>query len=456
VSIGSASENSEQVAGIDGWVIKFIKENPIKAFSSTTITAGFLFLLIFFGRIEYMPDMVLSDSISVLYAVASLGLLISVYTMFVMVMPGFALSAVKNKVWKVSDLHVCCVSLAASLIWVVWLSWFFETPWIDDENIICVVLSTGLIVVFLSWFGVFWSCRKGQGQPGWVKGKVCCLRNPGWFFLGSCAVTFVISVSMILPLFFIGLFGAQGDVRSAVGGDLVLMLALPILAVAGVAALIACVKSEDVVVVAAIVAPLLLVMVLSVTRSFSAIPEMAVRVLGLGEISAARLVVSRETCDEINRGVGQTVCFSVPDERVSVICPVIIKSRIGSQVVLDFAALSVERQHAANEKSDHKGERESARLVWLTTSGAVDGKSGKRIARRVFLEKSKILVWRPLPRIFEGDKQDENLKEKSSPYVGASLAGNWRDDSRGEGKDEKEAFNSLFSGICGDGGAQAA
>jgi hypothetical protein len=194
---------------------------------------------------------------------------------------------------------------------------------------------------------------------------------------------------------------------------------------------------------------------LSATGSFSAIPAIVVRVLSLGDISAARLVVSGDACNQINGAVGQQVCAS-DSSGASTICPVIIRSRIGSDVVLEFAELAAEKiDHKPVERKMLGKVRDLApqgtgrvnadhRFFWITTDGAVDGKSGVKISRRVILEKSNISAWRPLTSIFERDRRAGPVAEHSAPYVGAAMAVLWGNGGKALG----DGWERFFSENC--------
>ncbi|MTD33066.1 hypothetical protein [Paludibacterium denitrificans] len=56
----------------------------------------------------------------------------------------------------------------------------------------------------------------------------------------------------------------------------------------------------------------------------------------------------------------------------------------------------------------------------MTTQGEIEGKTGRRINRRIILDKSKLLSWQPLSSIDEADA--ENLKNAYiTPHVATWL-----------------------------------
>jgi hypothetical protein len=195
-----------------------------------------------------------------------------------------------------------------------------------------------------------------------------------------------------MSLIFIGLVGASGDIRSASNTHAATQLLLLTVVIAFSAAVIGAVRSSDTVKVSAILAPGLLFLVLNFTGSFTAIPAMAMRVLGQGEIGAARIVVSGKTCREINETLGQRVCDEEAKEDATAVCPAMIKSRIGSQMVLDFAPIAM-------DVSDIN----KPQLVWVTSEKKMSEQAGPSIVRRVILDKAKIISWQPLRTLGERD-----------------------------------------------------
>jgi len=433
--------------GFGSWLLCFIKENPFKFFSAVVWSAGFVLLLVFFGRIRYMPDMTLSDIASVLYAMASLGLFISFYVMFLLAIPGAALSLLKNNLWNVNKAHLFILPFTSSLVLVLALGYYLNL-WFS-RNLLCLLALVGAVILILPMFGAFSSCNWPDFEfVGSVKDKSLRRGNFKRYYIFSLLEVMALIVIMAFPLFFVILMGTNGDIRTAPDYMVLIVLFLILLAVSVVATLISSVKPGGALYLSCLVVPLLFFYVMSATGSFSVIPFMVVRVLNLGEISAARIVVDKKTCDEMNGALGQKVCSPTAGADVASICPVIIRSRIGSQVVLDFAALAVERKSL--ETDDHVGlesKHESA-LVWVTTRGAIDGKSGHGVARRVILEKGKILAWQPLPAILERDEQDRSLQESSAPLVGAAIFLKEALGKENKNNNEESILNRNFPNEC--------
>ena len=132
-------------------------------------------------------------------------------------------------------------------------------------------------------------------------------------------------------------------------------------------------------------------LVLSATGNFSVFSVIAVQLLGVGEINAARVVVSGKGCQEVNEALGQRVCMDRGDDKATSICPVTIRARIGSQVVLEFAPLVVHTDEATRMKS----------VLWAASVREDGATQERKLVRRVIIDKARVLGWQPLPGLGE-------------------------------------------------------
>jgi len=126
----------------------------------------------------------------------------------------------------------------------------------------------------------------------------------------------------------------------------------------------------------------LLLLLLMLVGNFSGIAMLPISMLSQGEINTARIVVSQAGCQEINLALGESVCPVSESDVPAAICPVMLRSRIGSQAVLEFAPIQV---------SD-----EEKRLAWVSASKAEGADKERNLVRRVIIDKAKLLSWQPL------------------------------------------------------------
>ena len=377
---------------------QYLMENPLKFASSAILMWGMGLLLTFFLRIRYMPEVNLESVSSVLYAVAVLGLVISAYTMLALIAPGLALANVKETFGRYAKPHLTCICIGAAAVLILQLVQAFGFISLSEG---WNWTASGLIVLCAAGVASVWSQRmppasgpSSEPAPGTHRWSPKVNHKAG--FVASVAVTIYISGVLIFSLLFVAIIGMGGDIRTASNGWAVSQLVMLLILITACAFAIALSKAADRIKIAFVVAPTLLFMILVVTGSFSSIPAMAMKALGQGEISIARIAVTGSTCREINQTLGQRVCAEADKDDIVAVCPVMIKSRVGSQVVLEFAPI---RADAKDAQSIH----------WTTTKNKTDNNPGQALTRRVILDKAKMLSWQPLQTISE-----QNIDDNSS------------------------------------------
>lgn len=397
-------------------VSQLITENPFKVLSIGALCWGSLLLFVFFNRIGYMPDVNIESIISVLYALSLLGFTVSVYTMIVMVLPGLFLAQAKTVTEGISLGHLICICMGAALIWAICLcnildvkivSWHISdlSAWISGIAITLVAPIIGMLITHR------FPPEKSTGAEGKTpKSKKWNQNDNKWkIYFWSVGSLFGLFILLLISLLLIGVLGLEGSIKTATVWQATIQIIMLTFLIAFVSALIAGAKPTETAKITLIFAPSVLFVVLSVTGSFSAIPMIAVKSLQLGEISAARIAISGKTCNEVNQALGQKVCVSGGADAPTAICPVSIKSRIGGQIVLEFSRLA-----------DNIDDKKNHHVNWVTTQGEIEGKTGRRINRRIILDKSRLLSWQPLRGIDGADI--ENLKNAYiTPHVATWL-----------------------------------
>ncbi|KQW45567.1 hypothetical protein ASD88_11740 [Pelomonas sp. Root662] len=343
--------------------------NPIKVLSVAALLFGGLLLLVYFARIEFLPDINLEAAPSLLYATALMGLLIVSFAAASMVMPGLLLAYWRD---DAAESHFSDVLIAAALnalTWGVALSWLFGQ--LGGITALCITAALWCASMVL-W--VRWIASRQPRASGFYRHA---LNRLGARWLLPAAFS---ALLMVTPVAFIFAFGLRGDIVYASNAQAIGRLVLLVLAASTV--FISLSQSGSRIRTAAFLAALLLFLVFAATGSFSAASVMVVGKLGLGEYTAVRAVVSGKTCRQINLALGQAVCRETADEDATVICPAVLRSRIGSQALLEFAAMSIERSGT------------NASLAWQSIPEQRD----KPVHyRRVVLDKAQLLTWSSVP-----------------------------------------------------------
>lgn len=345
-------------------LLDYALENPVKALSATVLAYGIAVLFAYFVHIRFLPDVDLEAATTLLYAAALMGSLLTGYIAFTLVMPGLLLAAGRDGRADITDRHVWLVAVLSSVIWALILSglllgapkWLWWTASSVTLGVVAVAIIRAHIV------------ESHGGPSAWWR------RRYLWVLASTAACLFM----MTLPVAFILMLGQHGDIRYAntVRGGLTLVFVTIVLAL--MAGSLGTLEARQRWVAALLLAPLMLVALCIVMGSFSAISVIVVNRLGLGEQRAVRAVVSGKTCRHINLALGQVICREGPEDEPSAICPAVLRSRIGSQVLLEFGAMSVE----ANDGR--------AALEWQSLQPEPDKPAR---FRRVVLDKGLLLAW---------------------------------------------------------------
>jgi hypothetical protein len=358
---GNGAARNDAVQGYLKRLLDYAIDSPAKTLSLTVLTYGGLLLLVYFGRIGFLPDVNLDAVASVLYAVALVGLLLAGYTATTLVMPGLLLGG-----------NVDEANLPRN--WVGWVAAASAVLW-------CLI-----VLGLLSDFSVWVWCAMAVAAViaaltmAW-RGRHMLVHNPKpWVW--AALLTVVCSLLMAVPMALLSALSLYGDLVRAANWKAGIALVSMAIGIAATAWLVATTERPRRWKVALILAPSGLFIFSMLTGSFSAISVIAVNKLGLGEYHFVRAVVSGKTCKVVNEALGQTVCDpKAEDDAPTTICPAQLRSRIGSQVLLEFSGL----------KLDKSGEL--TRLVWAAPASLqVDAKE-EPYFRRVVLPKDQLLTW---------------------------------------------------------------
>lgn len=381
---------------------QYILDNPLKSASATILSWGGLLLLIFFLNIGFMPDVNLESISSLLYAIALLGGFIAVYSALMMVLPGLAMAELR---FTLRLGHLLVVAAGVVISWFVYFACLFG---LYSEFVGWVVFGTTLLLTPLVCFllDVFKPIRSHhadsdtstqKGETPIIKSvtptsnkykRYQSLLSSEWkTYSWASFMLALINIIMAIPLAFIGIIGLTNSTTSFSRNQTILILVALVALLAFSAALIGGIsKSNQRFKVASFFAVAILFLVMFAFGGPAAFSVIAVKSLGQGEINAARIAITGKTCKEVNQTLGKRVCINVPDDEITAICPVRIRSRIGSQALLEFAPMIVE----------YSDDRKSASWILSADTPPSKHKKTQNLMRRVVLEKSKMLGWQPL------------------------------------------------------------
>ncbi|PIT54157.1 hypothetical protein BHC44_04805 [Snodgrassella alvi] len=439
------------------YLLNYIKVNPIKSISAIILGIGGALLLFFFLHIGYMPDINFESVASILYAIAILGILHILYCLFIFVLPGLILSYFKENIKVISNKHILCLSINTACIWAFVIGQIINFSPLTEHVYISYTMFS-MVIIILSIYGIKNSYKnlnsinkienketkqliinstvketkisiietattKNNNNKNWITPKIIFL----WSLLAQ-----ILSVCvLILPILLIILYASNGNMKTEPDWLIFIKLLILIVLISFSSAAIGCLKFKESIRYVPNLSLTIFMIFIIITESFSSIAFSGIKTLRIGEVNSARLIVTGKTCNEINQTLGKKVCESQSDNAITAICPILIKSRIGNQMVLEFSPLhkitseengTVDKNQNTSLKkdTDNKSNNNPKNFYWITTKQANNSDENTRITQVVILDKSKILSWQPLARIEEKDFND--IKKTSSEQNTASVS----------------------------------
>ena len=119
--------------------------------------------------------------------------------------------------------------------------------------------------------------------------------------------------------------------------------------------------------------PILFILTIFITGSLYEISSLGVNKLGLGNIGATQVVLSGDGYKQFKLASNCTHCPKFKNNDPVAICPIILRSRIGNQVILEVKRQKIDNTDTCNEQCS--------------------GKQENCCLQRVVLEKSAVIAW---------------------------------------------------------------
>ncbi|MCO5978547.1 hypothetical protein [Ideonella oryzae] len=299
-----------------GW----LKELPLVPLSQLSLLVGGLTLLAFFARVGFMPDLSLASALSLLYAVALLGLA-TLFALFVMlVLPSLLMR--HGLPWppgaRPSGRLLLISTVLASLVWVGYFAVWAVAPATWHGGLGQAV--TGLALAAL----LFWASLS-------LAPAARVARVPGLLAAMAFALQFA---ALSLPLVVVAPLAGGGQLAHASTWTAVTILVGLILLLAVTTTLRVFLWDRSL--VAALALTMVeLMLVVSATGSAGYLLDNVMARLQLGHVQPVRAVLTRSGCLQLNLAAGVPVC-AVPAaaDVPAAVCPLSIRLRIGAQVLL--------------------------------------------------------------------------------------------------------------------------
>ncbi|MFN3733243.1 hypothetical protein [Comamonas testosteroni] len=411
------TDNQARGESVSSKLRDYALENPAKTLSMCVLTFGGILMLIYFFRIEFLPDINLESATTLLYAVAVLGLFIVLMLAAYLIMPALVAKAIWHDYQQqgsLTDGWALGLSGGAAFLSVIATMglaiWDKADP--GASFLICIFFAASTAFVIALIKGGY-ECPLNSPKPnhetsGPAKSEGEKKSKWEWNPLNAAFMVFVTAVVqwfilLTVVLITIGL-GRDGALRgegaaaySIVAAQLLISASVPLLFQK---------KMEwgRAIRLMAVVGLALLLGLLLITQSVSKPSAIVVGHLGAGEIEATRLVLSGKGCKQLNLALGEMHCAEVKDDEPTVLCPVALRSRIGAQILVEVAPMELDPEKSSGKADSGEGKKDNSgdnnlkkrQLVWRDYKKSPQGTVPRK---RVILDKSTLLAWSTLSSV---------------------------------------------------------
>lgn len=297
------------------WLVDYFKQNPFKVLTTATLAFGFLLLVPVFWGIGELPQLDVPSMLPLLGTIAVGGFLLTFFLASMPIAGGLLARSKPNAPvcqsgWWLVLIYVLPVICISLLLWasMTWFS-FWEG-------------SVGYVVVLLMALGPFLAAVRM-----WVLRRLIPDRTRAiseWAMLAWNAVV-VTALSGYLVVTAIQIVVPE----SLTVGDLTATLVLWTVYASVVTVLSVRIKSMEIIRVMLVMAFLVATIFLVGTGGMTSISKAMLKRTGWGNYPA-KLFVTDRGCDILNRSSGHVVCKPEKAAGGNLVCPVIVRSRIGT------------------------------------------------------------------------------------------------------------------------------
>ena len=307
-----------------------MQEHPITTASAAASIAGGFMLLILFCQIGGMPEFDLAGASAILMAVAALGVTFSFSLVGCALGIGFAMRSSDEHIRAMNEpktlLLLAAPGFATSVAAALWWGLLPKSHIPGQFWLLPLVIGGGLATwLYLKPTKPLRENDKDADRRGGLSKWGFAVA----FWIISCVW---IVIAMFAWLTFWGLYPRDGDAARFLI-NAVAWTGWCYAANIGVAR-----AKQNAPAAMAATGAATLVFLMTLTENWGGLSAAVVRALGQGEMPVA-LVLSAEGCDQLNKAAGgRPVCRVAPNEKTALVCPAVLRSRIGSPFYVELSA----------------------------------------------------------------------------------------------------------------------
>lgn len=310
------------------WWLQQVRERPLATAGTVVSVAGGILLLFFFCQLGEMPELDLAGASAILMAVAAVGFVLAVALTGCAIGAGLILRGDGSNAKELRSAKAMIFLALPGWLSAVVFSFYFA---IKPDGVIpnWAYSLPFIFMAALAYVYAFLQQNTSLADNVNVKG-VWAKVGRGISFLAISYFWLLIAGSAFLTL--VAIYPRDGD-ASRFLFDLFLWTTWCYLSN------IVLVKATEVNTLALVsgCCAVSLVVLLLISGNSAGLPMTVVRVLGLGEIPVV-LVLTSDGCDHLNKAAGgRPVCRVETGEKTAIVCPAVMRSRIGSPLFIELS-----------------------------------------------------------------------------------------------------------------------
>lgn len=332
--------SATQTSKPESWLRGEDPSRLIKAASFFVPLVGGVLVLLFVISIGHLPSLDLANSIALLTAVAIFGAVIVGCIGGATVLPALVEVSVGDGSDRKQRTQYLLLSsipawFALAFLLVLWL--FDHYRWALLVPSVAEFVSSLLILALLCGASIGWHRTRQERRKARTRWEhLWPLTAASLYWAYVCMVWAVSFGATAFFLYYLSSDPAVPWWQKAVVGAIWLIVCMAINIV------VAAMGTSKAVIRGAIAAVGLALIPLLLTQSLTDLSGLVLNKLGYANLKV-RLVVTEEGCNILNAAIrGGPVCTVDPATKLAAVCPVILKSRIGSPYRLDFYPLGAD------------------------------------------------------------------------------------------------------------------
>lgn len=308
------------------WFAEYAKQNPFKVLSTSTLAFGCFLLVPVFLGIGELPQLDVASMLPLLGTIAVGGVVLIVILAGIPVAGGLLARSQPNApVWRSDGCAVLIYVLPGigmALFFGVFINW--PAYW-EGRSEWAIFLWMAFGPVGLAGVRIWTLCRSSKAKIGWISEWAILAWNS---FALTALTTYLVGISIVIV-----------SSESQTMRDLYIAIAAWTVYASVVTIVAVRVKTTEIIRIMLAFALFVTIVLLAATGGMTSISKAMLKKTGWGNYPA-KLFVTDRGCDIFNRSTGRELCKQGKGAGGHLVCPVMVRSRIGTPNFFAFSSFT--------------------------------------------------------------------------------------------------------------------